>query len=198
MDLYEIFRHPFKLTSRRKDVEENYKGEYHKFKTEEIKGDTTKEEVYVLSKIYLDNFIKKFKDYQIENEEITESTFYLYAEIVEDYELNEKHIYSVAYNNTKNIISFKNKFNDDFPIKGNFKICIQISCYVFYYEDDEDHSLVKNVIKEDDCVICYENKPNILFLDCLHFCVCNECNSNGGLSKCPLCRKKLIKGKILI
>ena len=47
-------------------------------------------------------------------------------------------------------------------------------------------------IKNDNCVICLENKPNIYFVQCGHKCVCNNCGekieTERGRSKCPLCR----------
>ena len=47
--------------------------------------------------------------------------------------------------------------------------------------------------KEDQCVICFENNPNILFCNCGHLCLCEPCYNNfvmneGNLS-CPKCRE---------
>ena len=48
-------------------------------------------------------------------------------------------------------------------------------------------------IKSDECVICLSNPPNILFSQCGHLCVCEECEdiseTERGSVKCPLCRK---------
>ena len=200
MDLYEVFDHPFKLTSRRKEYNLNYKSEYYRFKTNEIRGETSKQEVFILAKLYFDNFVEKFKHYTIESIAIVESSFRLYVEIIEEDELNEKHIYSMSYNNIKNKISFENKYNEDFSIEGIFRICLNIACYVYEDEDieeDEEHTVVKKSIKEDECVICFENKPNILFVECLHICVCKQCDKKGNFNKCPLCRKKINNQKIL-
>ena len=49
---------------------------------------------------------------------------------------------------------------------------------------------------EPECIICYENKSNILYLDCLHVCVCDVCDSKGKFKKCPLCRTKIKNQKI--
>ena len=43
--------------------------------------------------------------------------------------------------------------------------------------------------KEDECVICLTNPPNILFCNCGHLCVCEECSKTGeSLEKCPICK----------
>ena len=195
MDLYEVFKHPFKLTGRITGNNTLHKSEYYRFKTEEIEAETTKEEIYVITKMYFDNFVEKFKNYQIDGENIMESSYYLYVQIEDE----EKHIYSMGYNNILNKISIENKYSEDFPIEGKFKICLNISCYIFYEEeyDAYENTNIKTPIKEDECVVCYENKPNILFTDCLHICVCLECDKTGNFNKCPICRKKLLKEKIL-
>ena len=45
--------------------------------------------------------------------------------------------------------------------------------------------------KEDNCVICLTNPPNILFCNCGHLCVCEECSKTGeSLENCPICKTK--------
>ena len=47
----------------------------------------------------------------------------------------------------------------------------------------------EKIFKEDDCVICLTNPPNILFCNCGHLCVCEECSKTGeSLKKCPSCK----------
>ena len=53
------------------------------------------------------------------------------------------------------------------------------------------------IIKTDDCVICLDNKPEIMFYDCLHCCVCSDCEKVKSSMKCPYCRKD-ITTKIII
>ena len=43
--------------------------------------------------------------------------------------------------------------------------------------------------KDDSCVICIEAKPDILFCDCGHLCVCEECFLVLNEDKCPKCRE---------
>lgn len=40
----------------------------------------------------------------------------------------------------------------------------------------------------DHCVICCENKPNIICEPCYHKIYCSECYINDKSKKCPLCR----------
>ena len=47
----------------------------------------------------------------------------------------------------------------------------------------------ENIFKEDEGVICLTNPPNILFCNCGHLCVCEECSKTGeSLEKCPICK----------
>ena len=47
----------------------------------------------------------------------------------------------------------------------------------------------KKIFKEDECVICLTNPLNILFCNCGHLCVCEECSKTGeSLEKCPICK----------
>ena len=44
--------------------------------------------------------------------------------------------------------------------------------------------------KEDKCVICISNSPNIMFCDCGHLITCEECFKKLDNNKCPKCRKE--------
>ena len=100
MDLYEVFSTPFKLTKFRlfHDPISQIKVE---FKTNDIFSETTKEEIFILSKMYLDQLILQYKNYIIENQPTTESSYRLSVGIIEDDELKFKHIYSCFYNNIR-------------------------------------------------------------------------------------------------
>lgn len=41
------------------------------------------------------------------------------------------------------------------------------------------------------CVICKENPKSVLFLNCRHLCVCNNCGHLDILVQCPLCRMEI-------
>jgi hypothetical protein len=49
--------------------------------------------------------------------------------------------------------------------------------------------LKKKPYKSDECCICLNDLPNIIFYQCGHQCVHQECGND--LDKCPLCRKKV-------
>ena len=202
MDLYEVLN-PFKL------VKFN---SFHdplqikaKFKTNDIFGETTKEEIFILSKMYLDQLILQYKNYIIEGQPTSESSYKLSVGIIEeDGELKYKHIYSCFYNNIRDRISWENKYDDNFDIEGNFFVCIDVNAMVIpdYDSNDEvedyenNNKPAKKTILQQECVICFENKSNILYLDCLHVCVCNVCDSKGRFNKCPFCRTKIKNQKI--
>ena len=199
MDLYEVFSMPFKLTKFRlfHDPILQIKVE---FKTNDIFSETTKEEIFILSKMYLDQLILQYKNYTIEDQPTTESSYRLSVGIIEDDELKFKHIYSCFYNNIRDRISWENKYDNNFDIEGNFFVCIDVNTMVItdYDSNDEveDDKPMKKTISEPECIICFENKSNILYLECLHVCVCNVCDSKGKFSKCPLCRTKTKNQKI--
>jgi hypothetical protein len=50
----------------------------------------------------------------------------------------------------------------------------------------------ENMIDEDEsgkCVVCYEKKYEILFMNCRHACVCQICSNK--LDICPICQSKI-------
>ena len=64
-------------------------------------------------------------------------------------------------------------------------------------EDDEmeiDEELVppkplEKTFKSNQCVICLEEEPNVLFCNCGHICICEKCASHR-YDKCPVCKKE--------
>ena len=201
MDLYEVFSSPFKL------IEFNV---FHqpipkmkaKYKTSDIFSETTKEEIFILSKMYFDKLILEYKNYIIDDQQTTESSYVLSVGLIEEDELKFKHIYSCFYNNVEDRISWENKYDDNFNIEGDFFVCINVDAMVIpdYDSNDEDvyYNIVKKTITEPECIICFENKSNILFLECFHLCVCNVCDSKGRFNRCLLCRTKIKSQKIRI
>ena len=55
----------------------------------------------------------------------------------------------------------------------------------------------KKTFKENQCVICLDRKPNVLFVKCKHTCVCDECEEAHPSTQCPCCRTE-ISEKLLI
>ena len=119
MDLYEVFSSPFSL-SKFKISFEPVPQVRAEFITKDIFSETTKEEIFILSKMYFDQLILQYKNYIIEGNQTTESSYKLSVGIHSDGELNFKHIYSCFYDNIEDKISWENKYDDNFAIEGQF------------------------------------------------------------------------------
>ena len=201
--LYEIFDSPFKLVnSRSRDYEEPIPSLKFEFKTDDIYDTTTKEIIFNISKRHFDNIVLEYKNYVLNGVSTTESSYALYVRIFKDDEWELKHIYSMLLDHESDRISWENKYDSNMEIEGEFFIGIDVVVYVSpadedRYDEDYDYKLKKS-IKEDECVICFNNKANILYTECLHFVVCDGCDKKGKFSKCPLCRKKIKNQRIKI
>ena len=57
-------------------------------------------------------------------------------------------------------------------------------------EPDEEPKIINpsKIFKSDECIICMDNKPNILFCNCGHISICTECYKLKSLSACPICK----------
>ena len=201
--LYEIFDSPFKLVnSQSRDYEEPIPSLKFEFKTDYIYDTTTKEIIFNISKRHFDDIVLQYKNYVLNGVLTTESTYALYVSIFKDDEWEFKHIYSIILDHESDRISWENKYDSNMEIEGEFFIGINVGVYVSPVDEDrydEDYNYkLKKSIKEDDCVICFNNKANILYTECLHFVVCDGCDKKGKFSKCPLCRKKIKNQRIKI
>ena len=201
--LYEIFDSPFKLVnSQSRDYEEPIPSLKFEFKTDNILDTTTKEIIFNISKRHFDNIVLEYKNYVLNGVSTTESSYALYVRIFKDDEWELKHIYSMLLDHESDRISWENKYGSNTEIEGEFFIGIDVVVYVSpedkdRYDEDYDYKLKKS-IKEDECVICFNNKANILYTECLHFVVCDGCDKKGKFSKCPLCRKNIKNQRIKI
>ena len=201
--LYEIFDSPFKLVnSQSRDYEEPIPSLKFEFKTDDIYDTTTKEIIFNISKRHFDDIVLQYKNYVLNGVSTTESTYSLYVSIFKDDEWELKHIYTMLLDHESDRISWENKYDSNMEIEGGFFIGIDVVVYVSpadedRYDEDYDYKLKKS-IKEDECVICFNNKANILYTECLHFVVCDGCDKKGKFSKCPLCRKKIKNQRIKI
>ena len=201
--LYEIFDSPFKLVNSQSRVyEEPIPSLKFEFKTDNIYDTTTKEIIFNISKRHFDDIVLEYKNYVLNGVSTTESSYALYVRIFKDDEWELKHIYSMLLDHESDRISWENKYGSNTEIEGEFFIGIDVVVYVSpadedRYDEDYDYKLKKS-IKEDECVICFNNKANILYTECLHFVVCDGCDKKGKFSKCPLCRTKIKNQKIRI
>ena len=204
MLLKDVFKSPFKLSSMQSYIEPIPKIR-HTYKTKIMYDTTTKEEILEICKMHFDNFVSLYKNYTINGVLTTESSYSLKIGVLEDDELTYKHVYSIAYNNIADRISWGNKYNDNFTIEGTFCIVLDINADVIPdYESNDDEEEedsprpILKAIKESHCVVCYENKPNMLYPECLHLAVCESCDDKGKFTRCPICRAKINNKKIKI
>ena len=201
--LYEIFDSPFKLVNPpSRDYEEPIPSLKFEFKTDDIYDTTTKEIIFNISKRHFDDIVLQYKNYVLNGVPTTESTYSLYVSIFKDNEWEFKHIYSIILDHESDRISWENKYDSNMEIEGEFfigiDVCVSVSpVYEDYYDEDYNYKLKKS-IKKDECVICFNNKANVLYTECLHFVVCDGCDKNGKFYKCPLCRKKIKNQRIKI
>ena len=185
MNIYDVFASPFTLYEAI-SFNEPCKRLKVKLKTNDIEGSTTAEEVFILSKKHFDDIVSQYKNYYFGNVQAKESSYRLYIGMVKDYEFNEYNVYSIDYDNIKDKICNENKYYSNFEIEGNFNIYIDVS--TVWWEDynsededeDEDEEPTRKTISEPECIICFEKTPNILYLECLHLCVCNDCDIKGN------------------
>ena len=81
-------------------------------------------------------------------------------------------------NNSGYYLTFTRKFNAHFIICKN--------------SDKNDsnnwYTNANKTVKTEECLICVENKPNVLFCGCGHLCVCEECIKYYESYQCPVCK----------
>ena len=80
-------------------------------------------------------------------------------------------------------------FNDDDRLTCLNLIKIKINIRCLYYQKLEEETKIPTKIsfKYDECVICLDNPPNVLFNNCGHICICHNCDRES-LNSCPMCR----------
>jgi hypothetical protein len=55
-----------------------------------------------------------------------------------------------------------------------------------------DLEIVKTSIEEEQCIMCYDNKKNLLFLPCRHNIACSSCYTQfQKKDECPVCKQKI-------
>ena len=205
MEIKEVFKSPFKLVFSCPPYNSPIKLPGIKFiyRTEEITSSTTTEEIFNLSQMYLKQTIEKYNRYQIGRERSIKTTYRLYIawEVEKDglKELEEKDLYDVIYNveeEEKYIIEEKKYYLPPETIKRNFFIFMVPTVYIFRegqpdLDEVEEEYHIKKSIKSTECVICLQNRPNVLYIKCRHIVACDSCDLSGKLFECSICRTKI-------
>ena len=201
MELEEVFKSPFKFVFSYPPYNSPIKlpGTEFIYRTEEIAGSTTTEEIFNLSQMYLKQTIEKYNHYQIEGERTIITTYKLFIawgfEEDELEELEEKNLYYITYNveeEEKKIIEEKKYYLPPETIERKFYIFMVPTVYFREGQpgpDEEYH--IKKSIKSTECVICLQNRPNVLYIKCRHIVACDSCDLSGKLLECPICRTKI-------
>ena len=177
MEIVEVFKSPFKLVFSCPPYFSPVKLPGIKFiyRTEEITDSTTTEEIANISQMYLKQIEEEYNRYRIEGERVIKTTYRLYIawKVEKDglEEWKEKDLYDITYNVEEEIkiIREKKYYNVPETIEGKFFIRIEAVIYIFRegqpdpdkVETVEEYHLKKSV-KATQCVICYENPPNVL------------------------------------
>ena len=205
MEIKEVFKSPFKLVFSYPPYNSPIKLPGIKFiyRTEEIVSSTTTEEIFNLSQMYLKQTIEKYNRYQIEGERTIITTYRLYIawEVEKDglEELEEKDLYHITYNveeEEKKIIEEKKYYLPPETIKRKFYIFMVPTVYIFREgqtgpDEVEEEYHIKKSIKSAECVICLQNRPNVLYIKCRHIVACDSCDLSGKLLECPICKTKI-------
>ena len=107
--------------------------------------------------------------------------------------------------NDENPLNSIKKFIKDFEDEGHFLTFTRHFNLLFLLkksqnsaplreEESEQESEEEKIIntsksfKSDECVICLTEPPNVLFCNCGHICICEECSKIECLKECPICK----------
>ena len=141
--------------------------------------------------------------------------------------LKQMGAYTQSYHKIHEIIVWQNKLTEDKVIESNMKKCPAFICQYSDMNSTEEviehfrklgiepfwkrgldlssknesgEYMFKKEVKifnTDICVLCLENKPNIILDKCLHCCFCIDCfllstspesNVSWNILKCPICK----------
>ena len=84
-----------------------------------------------------------------------------------------------------------NMEDDNFSLMEELNYSVTLTVVKIEISKNDQISIInaKNTYKEDNCIVCLSNKPNILFCNCGHLVVCEECFKRLNNSKCLKCRE---------
>ena len=107
--------------------------------------------------------------------------------------------------NDENGIRYINEYMNYFNDNGFYlTFAKKFVAYFIIYDDSEENDSHNRYIntnktfKTEECLICTENIPNVIFCGCGHLCVCDECVKTYRSYKCPMCKHTNKNIRILI
>ena len=158
-------------------------------------------DIYKYCERDLDYFQKQYNRGDVDGNPATCNTYSLkvigeYREEIDDVE--SECVYYKEIENGKTTRENKYWEEEDKTINAPFNVFIIVGLYCCpEMEEAEGGNVVMHKsVKEDECVVCYENEPNVLYYDCRHIATCDKCESIGNITRCPICRTDVKNGKI--
>ena len=110
----------------------------------------------------------------------------------------------IEYEYIRGELNVKYNYINKYEKKRYFEISLDVAHYYYsyynyynYYNPEEKiNTYLEKSYKIKNCVIYLDNKPDIIYMPCLHFCVCFQCDDIKFLKDCPYCRER-IKNRII-
>ena len=180
----------------------------------------TPEEIFNHCLPHVLDFQCKYKKDRIDNFQITKS---IYEVIITNGNYSDKCLYYIEIDTEGDTLE-ESTYNISLP--PTYKILIKITLvydpqFIQQIEEDRQTEIeelefriqqlnneletlktnIKNnkkCKKEEICCICLSSPSNILFTNCGHLCICENCDNKLSEAKCPLCRTKVTQQKIII
>ena len=143
---------------------------------------------------YTDNdLIKHLKKYKV----YTPSYHKLHEDIVQELQLTENKIKEDGIKKCPSWICKEPEFHSPEELITHFQ---KLGILPFWksgmkFEKENEYQFNKNIKLYDskECIICLDNKTNIIFDRCMHSCYCISCFDKfiklNSILKCPLCRE---------
>ena len=117
MSLQEVFKFPFELV----DTLTCCCTTNFYFRTEDMEGETTMEEIYNRYKTYFDNIVERYKNYCL-----GESEFTLYVGFTEEYDREGRIVAELVFNSITQQIELEDKYKENIPVKGKFFLALDV------------------------------------------------------------------------
>ena len=231
--IQDVLKPVFKLCDEeRRDIYEPIPNKIIRYKSKTIEtGNNTAHEIFTQTLFHLINFQCLYKNDRIDDIPATTTTYTL--EVVGDdlhrvlYHVEiDKDGVTMRESKPYEIISES--------INAPYKVYIKIGIYCHPGEQEENleetvnrlveeriNQLAQNAVnerpraedlrvnirstREDMCCVCLTKPPNVIFSNCGHLCLCEECNDRlndnhnfeEGNLKCPMCRTEVSQKRII-
>ena len=158
----------------------------------------TFEEIFNHIKPYFDKYVEEYKNYKIQKQPITNSTFRLILFSSKEQKSIDyrdgKILFEIEIDNIDNnkiVYEFKNNFLFERDTDKIYSFYVNIEIELYNHKNFFQYDGEKDPIIEDVFILCKRNKPNVLITKCFHLVVCSDCNHFKNLNSCPRCNKPL-------